>query len=428
MAMAMDGTKVQKFNGVLARSSRQRAPSQRSWAGWPLRWLLAFMVAALGYLAVTRSLAQTMMPSAPELAHQLAPEDARITAVLAATLVNSEATPKDRQRAENLARGALLRDPLAVLAASTLGINAQLRGNVDQARRLFAYAQRVSRRDVQTQLWAIEDSVNRGDVMAALHHYDIALRTKPELSSILYPVLAPAIQDPTIRAAMLSVLPGATPWRDDFIAYAAKNSPDPRSTANLFQDLRRIGVTIDSTAQADLINTLIAKDDGQGAWAYYASIRRGVDRRRSRDPRFVAGLKNPSLFDWTQNTDADLATSIQRGDHGGVVDFTVPAGRAGPLLQQVQWLPPGQYRLEGHSSGIAQPAQAQPYWSLACHNGPELGRVVVENSDFATGTFTGHFTVPAHCSLQALTLMTRASDAAGGVTGQIDRVQLIPGQ
>ncbi len=392
-----------------------------------MRWLLAFMVAAMGYLAVTRGLAQTMISSAPELAHRLAPEDARVTAVLAATLANSEATPKDRRRADGLARGALLQDPLTVLATSTLGMNAQLRGNGEQARRLFAYAQRVSRRDVQTQLWAIEDSVDRGDVMAALRHHDIALRTKPALSAILYPILAPAIQEPSIRAAMLTVLPGATPWRDDFIAYAAKNSPDPRATADLFKDLRRIGVTLNSAAQADLINALLAKDDGPGAWAYYSSIRRGVDRRRSRDPHFVAGLASPSLFDWTQNTDVDLATSIQRGDRGGVVNFTVPVGRAGALLQQMQWLPPGDYRLEGHSSGIAQPARAQPYWSLTCRNGPELGRVVVENSDVAAGTFTGRFTVPAHCTIQALTLMARASDSPEGVTGLIDRVQLLPG-
>ncbi|MDT9096849.1 hypothetical protein RSW32_26335, partial [Escherichia coli] len=77
--------------------------------------------------------------------------------------------------------------------------NAQLHGDVGAARRLFAYGQRLSRRDNSTQLWAIEDAVARNDIPDVLRHYDVALRTSPNLADILYPVLASASADPAIR-------------------------------------------------------------------------------------------------------------------------------------------------------------------------------------------------------------------------------------
>lgn len=408
------------------RRSRGHHPLRRTRRDWAARIILALVVAVIGYAAVTRSMAQVLRTTAPDAAHRLAPEDGRVTARLAASVVDLQAPASGRSLAERLARAALLSDPLAVQAAATLGIEAQRRGDVSRARRLFGYAERVSRREVQTQLWAIEDAVARGDISGALRHYDIALRTTPSTSEVLYPVLGSAIAEPAVLNALAAVLRKGPLWRDDFTSYLATNGADPRATARMFAALDRSGAGVDPEAQAGLVNSLVARGDGAGAWTYYASIRRGVDRRRSRDPHFSAGLAHPSSFDWTQNNDADLGTSIQRGERGGVVDFAVPAGRGGPLLQQVQWLPPGRYRLDGHSAGISQRPGALPYWSLSCLKGLEVGRVDVPNSNENGGVFSGTFTVPAGCPLQALVLNVRPSDAAAGVSGQIDRAALTP--
>lgn len=405
---------------------RRGVLAKRSPAEWAVRLTLAAVIAALGYYGVTFSLAQILAKSDVERAHRLAPYDGRITARLAASLAGPDASETDRTRADMLARLALRQDPTAVVAVSTLGINAQVRGDIAAARRLFAYAEKLSRRDLQTQLWAIEDAVARGDIEGALRHYDITLRTNPGMAEMLFPVLTAASSDPAIRPGLIRTLAAKPMWGQGFIAYAAGQGPDPRATASLFLGLRRAGVRVPEGARTDAINALIAAGQVEAAWAYYASVHPGADRRRSRDPRFTANPETPSQFDWSPISDGTISSSIQRSESSGIFDFAAPASTGGPMLRQLQLLPPGSYRLVGHSSGIDQVEGARPYWALSCQGGRELGRVVLPNSNEAGGTFAGSFSVPSGCPVQTLVLVARLSDAVGGLSGQIDQVELTP--
>ena len=126
-------------------------------------------------------------------------------------------------------------------------------------------------------------------------------------------------------------------------------------------------------------------------------------------------------------SDNSIAASIQRSHDGGVFEFSAPASIGGPVLQQVQLLPAGTYRLTGHSDGIAQDARALPYWMLTCRSsGRELGRVAVPKSAQGGGKFAGMLIVPTDCPMQTLTLFAQASDAIGGTSGQIDSIVLSP--
>lgn len=405
---------------------RSSSQVRRSPAQWASRGGLAAAAAAIGCFSVAHTLAQVVARDKPAMAHRLAPGDGRIAARLAAFLSGADAKSADRGRADKLARGALLDDALAVQAVSTLGINAELRGNSAQAQRLFAYSQKLSRRDLQTQLWAIEAAVARGDIAGALHHYDVALRTSTDSWELLFPVLGEATTDPAIRAALVGTLSQRPIWGDPFITYTAARSPDPQATAALLTDLRRTGFSIPDGARAPIINALIEQGALEEAWRFYVAGNPGAVRYSSRDPRFTNSTDAPSLLDWVPIDDGSITTSIQRDKTGGVFDFAAPATVGGALLRQVQLLSPGSYRITGVSSGIEQAAVALPYWSLSCRkDGKELGRVVVPMSSQAEGQFDGRFIVPTGCPVQVLTLIARPSDAIGGVTGQIRRVQLV---
>lgn len=408
--------------------SRRRSPrNRRAPKQWAIRGGLAATAVLVGYLSVSHTLAQVMVRTDPVTAHRLASGDGRITARFATFLSGADATPADRRRADMLARKALLNDALAVQAVSTLSLNAYLRGDVAQTRRLLAYSQKLSRRDLQTQLTAIEEAVARGDVAGALYNYDIALRTNTDSWELLFPVLEAAAIDPTIQAALVARLSRRPIWGDPFIAYTAAHSPDPQATAALLTKLRRAGLNIADGAVAPIINALIEKGALDQAWQYYAAGTPGAVRNSSRDPYFTGRTDAPSLLDWMPINDGSIATSIQRSDAGGVFDFAAPASIGGTLLRQVQLLLPGNYRITGVSSGIEQAVDTLPYWSLTCRkDGKELGRVVVPTSSRAEGRFEGRFVVPAECPVQVLTLIARPSDAVGGVTGQIKRVQLVP--
>ena len=309
-----------------------------------------------------------------------------------------------------------------MLALSTLGLNASALGDTLTARQLFGQAQKLSRRDFRTQLWTIEDTVARGDIARALYQYDVTLRVYPALGELLYPILATASGETAIRLELVKTLAGRPLWGESFIGYAAGHGPDPRTTAALFLDLRRAGVAVPEAARAGAINALIAAGRIAAAWRYHAVDRPGADWRRSRDPRFTAGTTAPSQLDWMPVDDGGVTASISQG----AFDFSAPASIGGPLLRQLQLLPPGNYRLIGHSDGIDQRADTRPYWTLICGDGRELGRVPVPNSIAANGNFVGMFTVPTGCPTQTLVLVAQASDAVAGLSGRIDRVELMP--
>ena len=401
---------------------RPAPPKRRSPRAWGARAAIALPVAVLGFASITFSVAQVIAKRDPMLAHGLAPYDGRITAKAATVLAGAEANAADRRRADDLARQALRQDATAVLAISTLGLNADLRGDKNGARRLFAQAQHQSRRDLRTQLWMIEDAVERGSIPEALKHYDRALRVAPQLGELLYPVLATANAEAAVRRELARTLAGRPSWGESFISYASRSAPDLRAVAALFLDLRQLGVTVPQPSRAAVVDGLIASGRVYDAWRYYALDRPGVDPRRSRDPHFSAGLTTPSQFDWVPIDDAGVTTAMS----DGVVDFVAAASTGGPLLRQVQVLPPGTYRLLGRSEGVDQAPQSRPYWTLQCQDGRELGRVPLPASAEAKAPFAGMFNVPVGCPVQTLVLVAQTSDAMTGLSGRIERAELAP--
>lgn len=397
----------------------------RSPVAWARRSLLAVAVVALGGASVAFSLSQSLMTDNPALAHALTPYDGQITGRLAGSLVAATNNEVDRRHIDALARRALRQDPGVVPAIVALGLNAQARGDADASKRLFRYAQTLSRRDVATQLWAIEDSVGRGDIPGALRHYDIALRVKPSLGDVLFPVLSSASADPTVRAAVIRTLATEPPWAESFIRYVAAKAPSD-ATVSLLVGLQRSGVPIPEAARSQVINGLIAAEHIDMAWSYYSVQHPKSDRRRSRDADFTAMIDTPSQFDWVLINDGTMSTSIQRSGKTNLFDYTVPSNAGGPVLQQLQLLPPGRYRLAGRSSGGQEAGMSLPYWTLRCRDGRELGRVTLKSSDGSDVPFEGSFTVPQGCETQTLTLVAQSSDAIAGYSGQILRALLQP--
>lgn len=402
----------------------QRALARRSTREWGIRGALALLAAAIGYVSVINSLAEVIKRRDPFHAHRMAPENGQITALLAANRMLNDRAPRDQGETTRLSLLALRQDPTAIQAVATLGLQAQIANDIPAARRLFAYSQRLSRRHLQTQLWAIEDSVARGDVSGTLRHYDIALRTSKTAPVLLFPPLYNAIVDPAVRTALARTLAGRPGWGAQFMDYLVKNKGNSTATASLLVQLHHAGLALPSEAVATAVDGLLADQDFEAAWRFYASVRPGVSRLQSRDPRFSWDLATPSAFDWTPSNDAVINASIQReGDHG-LFEFANPPSVGGPVLKQLQMLPAGEYRLEGHGTGIDQPDQSLPYWLLTCRDGRELGRVVLANLAQTGGRFSGRLNVPANCLVQTLALVAPASDGAAGNAGQIDWVRL----
>jgi hypothetical protein len=79
--------------------------------------------------------------------------------------------------------------------------------------------------------------------------------------------------------------------------------------------------------------------------------------------------------------------------NGGGAQFAAPPVVGGPILQQVQLLPPGRYRLDGEVSDMEQSDGAPAYWQLVCTSGRELGRVDLPDAGGRAVGFGGDLTV-----------------------------------
>lgn len=395
----------------------RRGSKRRSAKQWAFRAGMAVIALTAGLGAAAISVAQFYANKDPVLAYALLPLDGRITARLAENYFFEKPVGTAGLPAERLASLAIEQDATALRAVTTLGFLAQLRGESEKARDLFEYAQRLSRRDLKTQLWAIEDAVSRGDAGEALRHYDIALRTSKTAPAIMFPILTEALTDPAIRSGLVPILARRPAWGPSFIAHALANHGDPQALVALFVSLHSVGKPVSSDASSSVVNQLVLTNKIEDGWRYYSSLSPKVERTRSRDPNFRGGAFS-SQFDWVITNDSGISTSLQQGEKDGAFVFSVSSGAGGIMLQQLQMLPHGTYRLEGRGS-LNETEQAVPYWSLTCRDGREIGRV-----DFRPNDFQGNFIVPADCPSQTLALIARPSDKVGGISGQVDYVLL----
>jgi hypothetical protein len=402
--------------------SRQR----RSPLDWGLRLLLAGAVGGIGTLCVMQSAALTLAKDQLEEAYALAPHNGRIAGRLSQSLYRPDASEVDRERAVAIARKAVRYEPTAAEAVAILAADALVRGQRAEGEQLLAFSQHISRRDFRTQILAAELAVSRDDIAGALRHYDVALRTKKQAADLLFPLLTSALAEPAIRSEMVKVLTNKPIWASAFMDHIAGNSADIAPTAAFMSNLQTARITVPDTAVQAVIARLVAEKMFDQAWTVYAAARAGSDRTQSRDPAFTAAPPAPAIFDWIAINTPSISAAILPDQTNGLFDFSVAMGHGGDVLRQFQMLPAGDYVVTGRSSGIEQPRQSQPYWSLRCQGGNEIGRIDIQNSSQAEGHFQGRLTVPANCPAQMLVLIARSSDDIGGVSGQIHHIEVRP--
>lgn len=391
-----------------------------------LRGLLALASAILGLMALAASAANVIVKVDPVQAESLSPGNGTIMAAAAKERFASSSGVEKAAQAARVASLAVREDATAVDALLVLAFHAQIAGDQPRSNRIFAHVNRLTRRELQPQIWAIEDAISQGDIERALHHYDIALRTSVEAQAMLYPTLATALAEPRIRSAVLQIVASRPIWTESYFTFLSNRTQEPTSAMQFFQEAREFGIAITEENRAALVNHLFAKGEFRNAFRYYASYRPDVDASRSRDPGFTGGTKHRTVFDWTTGQEPGLSASILANGSQGVVEFSLSPGFQGTLIEQTQILPAGKYRISTSVVSIDQPANLRYEWVLMCLQGPELGRIRIPATPVQGGVPADEFTVPQGCPVQKLAMEVRSTSAASGVTGRIERAELSP--
>ncbi len=308
----------------------------------------AGLCALLMWLSVGSTLNLQMSTVSPDLVAAWWPFSAQANISRATSLLVDGATAKQIGEARAQAVHAMMRQPVSAAAARLVGLSAALSTGYKTADPFLIEAERLSRRDLPTQLWLIQRAVESGDIPGALKHYDIALTTHANAADLLLPTLANASVNPPISAGLLPLLRRRPVW---FNKYIETLITDVTDAPTLFRQVR--GVGLDRNRDNELLAAAVAKlvllkrpDLGLVllGLSYDVTIRNGSFES---DASILP-------FDWWLRDEQNLVAyrSSEVGGRGPtVLRISAKNEIGGEVAHQMLMLKPATYVLQGIISG-----------------------------------------------------------------------------
>ncbi|WP_375271283.1 hypothetical protein [Sphingomonas sp.] len=413
----------------MAPTHGTQAQPRRKWlrpALWVVGWALVAFPLARAQLAD-----MAVLNRMPQQALLLDAGNARALAALGAALQVSG----DQQNGMTLARGALKREPLNVVALRTLGLALEQSGDVAGANRVMFLAGTLGWRDVALQLWLLKAYALKDDVASALRRADALARIGKQ-SNITLPIFLASLPDDRTRAALVAEMKDRPTWRGPFFYKILQLPADQMPyVGRLIAELAAAGSPITPAERAIYLTRLVQVGQARAAYDDWLRSRPAAQRggaaqggaALSWDGGFERVPATGTLgapFEWQLTPESTGIAGIEPADAGGQRLWVSP-GRdyRGRVISQTMVLAPGRYRLDARVKG--DPASAGLRWSIRCVPGDsELPQNVGVPDGNGRPFATVAFTVPAGCTAQSLAVELEASDGEGGENVTIDDVTI----
>ncbi|WP_375402491.1 tetratricopeptide repeat protein [uncultured Sphingomonas sp.] len=386
------------------------------------RGLLLAGLLALGLFTLRVTAGNVFANRNPALAMRFSPDNARALGKSARTLVLTKQTPDALAETTRLARRALARNPAEIDAVVALGVTYDLAGRTRDAARLFEYSERLSRRDLATQLWLIEAAVRRDDVPGVLRHYDTALRTSRAAPSILFPILVQAVTGTDMIDPLSAVLARRPIWSYQYIQQLAQTGQDFDAMDALYKALHRRGGLVPEETIASASARMVEARRFDLAWSLYTTFNPGAGRGGVRDGAFRRIRTAPTPFDWTLSDVPALSLGAVE-DEGGMLRFSTTSGAGGLAARQLLLLTRGPHRLSAKAYDVVAGDAERPELRVTCAGSAEpLARAPIGAADLRGSVVGAAFEVPGGCPAQWLELHVPAADGPTPVSGGIGRI------
>ena len=388
-----------------------------------IRRLLVIIIAALLiWGAVVIGISGIARSGNPELALRLSPTDSRAMTYLADRLLIKDPTAVRAERPLQLARAALLNDPTNVAALRILGFSAP----PAEQRAIFELSNRLSRRDLATQLWLIDYHVGREDAPSALAHYDAALRTSTVAPQLLFPVLAQASGDVTLAPQIGDVLASNPPWANAFLTDLLFSSPSADTLLTIFKTVSRGGFKLQKS-HTDGLTARMLRDYRFDLLREAFFVARGADKAVGGAVTNGGFEAEPALlpFDWMFAPDGAIFAGRSKADSdagGARMAVQTSDGAGGAAARQLLMLPAGRYSLSS-TSGSVPPARLS--WRVTCatKTGAQLHDMALPTSTNAGKVSKSEFSVPsANCAAQWLSMQVTPQTGGEEMNAWIDDV------
>ncbi len=372
--------------------------------------VLALGVLALGVPATCWVMADRLATTAPEQALSWVPDHPKALESAAARAFDAG----DDAAAETFAKRALASRPLEARPYRILAAIYERAGRLADARAAHAAAIAVSPSDAVARLWLASRLLVETRYAQALEHVDRALRARPDLNAVVFPVLASGLDNPAFSAALTDSLLTSPPWRRDLLGYLVRGSPSIDPALPVFEALADQNQL--AAGELELLTGALERDrrwqDLAAAWrrvgsAMYADGSFVVDGGFERDPHgFGLGWRIGRV------PGAIIGFAPARGSANGgraiwirFLDQRVPFAH----VEQRLLLPEGRFRLSGEARADGLRARRGLLWEVSCdgHHQPLASSpLVVGHQDWRA--WSVDLDVPKDCGSQWLRLRLAA--------------------
>lgn len=327
--------------------------------------------------------------------------------------INRPVAPDNEATVRMWAETAVMNDPLNARALQILGQLAETDSDDNDAAKFMHAADNLSLHENYASYWSMRTSAAAGDFESAIYYADILLRTNPQSSTYVVPVLAQISEDKAGAALVKTVLAGNPPWRRQFISALPQSVTDARTPLDLLLALRTSSVPPTSEDIGPYLNLLIARKFYR--LAYYTWLQ----FLPPEELRHAGLLYNGSFeaapsglpFDWkiTPGTGVTIDVvprSDKSGEHALLVDFQY--GRVDyHSIAELVMLAPGTYEFKGEYKGELVGPRGMK-WRIVCADGTitsggESPMITGAAKNWKSVAFT--FTVPdKNCAAQYVRL------------------------
>lgn len=400
---------------------------------------IALIAAALGgvFLVVREGAVQAAdrSPVAAAAALKIAPADPKVLAMaaqsqlvqaIAAQAKNRNAAPAlfppdspILRKAGAIARDALKRDITNSEAIAIYGVATAARGEARAASIMNASAS-LSKRDLTTQMWLVEDAGKKNDFPRMLTHIDTALRVSASAQAQLFPVMANVLRNRAAMPDFTALLKKRPPWTEAFLYTAITSGIATENLADVYLSLGRRYTYQGQDLSALMLEQLVA----QRSFAKAFAIARGFYGKRSLGAKLsspdFATSSAPEPFSWQLTSSADFdAIAAKSGEGRGRIELLVTGTGAGVVARQLLNLAPGPYTFVGSASSEGGTRTVDLEWRLRC---AETGVIVGQLSPFAVRQ--SQWVVPTGCRYQWVELYADANQSLSTQTLFVNGVRL----
>jgi len=378
------------------------------------------------------TIAMVFADNAPAVSLRVWPHHAGAKAQMAVNLVGDG---RDLQRRAgdiaSWARRAIEREPSNVKAIRAFGLASAAQLRQSQASAIFRYSESLSRRDVPTQLWLIEEAVAANDIRRALQHYNRAMLTSLPARTQLNPILAQAAADPAILTPLVRMLEGRPLyWQDTAYAIVASCPATRLCVPAIFS---RMQLNHRSGTERNImlvgLSRLVGEGAYQQAWSLYERLPGAQTDGYLRGGGFDRAGGYPP-FDWVLSEDPDLIAHMQDGSSDGAsgqaLFVAANGGKSGEVARQLLLLPPGAYTLAARVGLVPQDEADRPLIEVVCAGAERssIVRRIFPSASEQPASLVLNFQVPSGCAAQWLVVSVRGSLSGQSSESWIDQMAL----